>query len=797
MLNGGNTVLSGTTTIQGSWVWNNVNITGNGTIAGPNPLVWRTGQVYGAVTVAPGATLNFTGESYPLLNSGTTSSTAVLTNFGTVAYAGGNPFYGGFGAQIYNYGQWKLEGDGTALTHTAGGDYPTFHNSGTLVKTGGAGTTSFSESIVDNTGRIQSQTGTLSLPNSLNNSGEFYYLLGASNGVINVSGAWTLQGTLRVEATNDFNGNSGFAIPVLQGNNLIGNFSNLLLPNLTPDLGWTVDYSPTVAQLRITDACFAGGLIGWWSADGGAADLTGIHNGAFVNGATTTNGFAGQSFLLDGVNDYVNLGNWAPGTRWTLQAWVSVTTNLPGRRAIFGGLASCSDWALTATDGHLGVTYRQPGGCTATVTNSTPAQTNTWYHLAATADGASVRLYLNGALIGTASSELNYQGASTAVAIGRASANNEFFGGLVDEVTIHNRALSPSEIVSTFANGSNGRCAQLGLGVLSLTPLGLVNSNVTQFVVRFNQPFQTSTFTGEDVMVTTPLGSLTGTNFTIVPAVPIDGRTFIINSTALTNEGAYTVSVGPDIQTSSGGAMTNGAFTAAFTIDKTGPRIIASSPSSSASNQVSTIEVTFSEPISAATATGADVNIVGPGNPVVNSVTQLATNQVRFQVNQVLGNGSFTIKIGPSISDLAGNAMDQNQNGINGEAMNDQFTIVLQSFTPDLTPAVLQTPALALAGQGVNFVFAVTNIGDATAPANWKAYYYLATNSAGLGTTFLGSSTVTNIISPGAALVLTQSLVLPSGIAGNRFFGVVVDAQNQITETVKPTTPPGTQSERR
>ncbi|MBC8097556.1 MAG: Ig-like domain-containing protein, partial [Akkermansiaceae bacterium] len=785
LMNGGNTALAGTSTVQGSWVWVTVSVTGSGTIAGPGPLTWRTGRVAGALTIAEGSQLNFSGEFYPLLSSGGATS-AVLTNRGVVNYVGGYQLYAGRGAQIFNYGEWRLNADGNALDYTDGGAASTFNNLGTIVKTGGIGTTTFASSTVNNPGRIWSRSGTFALPNSFNNSGEIYYLLGATNGVVSVAGTWVMQGALRVEMTNSFVPASGFALNVLQGNNLVGNFGNLLLPELTPDLGWTVDYSPTVAQLRITDACFAGGLVGWWSADNGAADMTGTHDGSLLNGATTTNGFSGQAFLLNGVNQSVALGSWTPGNRWTLQAWVNLSTNQPGRHAILGGLNNCQDWALTATDGYLGVSFRAPGICTVTLTNASPAQTNTWYHLAATCDGAAVNLYLNGTLVGTAACDPNYQAALGSVMIGRASYGNaEFFAGKVDEATIHNRALAPSEISTTYANGANGRCAQLGLGVLSLTPLGLVNSNLTQFTIRFNQPFQTNTFTGSDITVTTPTGSLTGTNFTIAAAVPFDGRTFRINSTPLTNEGAYTISVGPNIQTLSGAIMTNGAFIAAFKLDKTGPRIIASSPASPASNQVSIVEVTFSEAISTASATGADVNITGPGNPVVSSVTQLATNQIRFTLNQVLGNGSYTITIGPNITDLAGNTMDQDQNGVNGEAINDQFTLLLQTYRPDLAPGVLQTPALATAGQGVNFVYAVTNLGGAPVSGNWSAYFWLATNATGLGSGFLGSSVVTNLIQPGATLVLTQSLVLPSGIVGNRFLGVTVDAQNQIVEVVE------------
>ena len=444
LMNPGAVTLNGTTLLNGSWQWGGANIYGTGGVSGPVPLVWRNARVLGNFTVNPGAQLDFSGDFYPWLNSGAATNPAILTNRGTVTWNGGNPLYGGYGAQVYNLGQWRLDGVGTALDYTGGGGPGTFNNSGTLLKAG-AGTVTVNVFTMNNQGRITAEAGQLTFNNPLQASGEFHFPLrgmvaGADYGVLRVNGAYSHAAVLNVEFTNGFTPASGDSFDLVTGNNLSGNFASLVLPTLPPDEGWTVDYAPTVARLRVADACLGGGLISWWPADGNADDQAGSNHGTLQNGATLAPGFIGGAFSLDGVNDGVGSGSWTPGTRWTLQAWVNLRSLQAGRRAILGGLNENRDWALTATGGYLGVTYRSPGGATTTLTNTLRAQTNVWYHLAATYDGLSVAFHQNGALVGTAPAEADYV-ATAGPRIGSATynINLENLHGLVDEATIHNR----------------------------------------------------------------------------------------------------------------------------------------------------------------------------------------------------------------------------------------------------------------------------------------------------------------------------------------------------------------------
>jgi hypothetical protein len=72
---------------------------------------------------------------------------------------------------------------------------------------------------------------------------------------------------------------------------------------------------------------------------------------------------------------------------------------------------------------------------------------NTWYYLAATYDGETLKAFKNGALITSNTAPSGVPNAETnSLKLGRHSVAAQFFRGTVDEVRVYNRALSPAEI---------------------------------------------------------------------------------------------------------------------------------------------------------------------------------------------------------------------------------------------------------------------------------------------------------------------------------------------------------------
>src|SRR5207244_1303537 len=81
---------------------------------------------------------------------------------------------------------------------------------------------------------------------------------------------------------------------------------------------------------------------------------------------------------------------------------------------------------------------------------------NTWTHLAATFDGATVRLYVNGAETVSQVQTAALTPTAGTLQIGADSYTGENFAGRIDEVRIYNRALSAAEIQTDMNTGAGG-----------------------------------------------------------------------------------------------------------------------------------------------------------------------------------------------------------------------------------------------------------------------------------------------------------------------------------------------------
>jgi hypothetical protein len=101
--------------------------------------------------------------------------------------------------------------------------------------------------------------------------------------------------------------------------------------------------------------------------------------------------------------------------------------------------------------------------------------------------------------------------------------------------------------------------------------------------------------------------------------------------------------------------------------EKTGAHIVGSSFQTMSTGQLG-VTVSFNEVINALSFTAADVRVNG-GIAGVGVVQVTALNPKQFLIVINAGTALMpSVSIGPNITDLFGNRMDQNKNGINGEA---------------------------------------------------------------------------------------------------------------------------------
>jgi len=85
------------------------------------------------------------------------------------------------------------------------------------------------------------------------------------------------------------------------------------------------------------------------------------------------------------------------------------------------------------------------------------------------------------------------------------------------------------------------------------------------------------------------------------------------------------------------------------------------------------VRITFAAPINSSTFTAADVNITGPNGQriAVTSISAVVgSNNTQFIANFATQTsiGAYSAKIGPDIRDVSNKLMDQNKNGVAGEA---------------------------------------------------------------------------------------------------------------------------------
>jgi len=178
-------------------------------------------------------------------------------------------------------------------------------------------------------------------------------------------------------------------------------------------------------------------------------DASGNENNGTISGATwTTSGKYGNALIFNGTSALVTINN-APSLQltsgMTLEAWVYPTTvSNVWRDVIYKGN---DNYYVEGTSTNSSLPAMR---CTlgSPLYGTVPLTVNTWAHLAATYDGATMRLYVNGTQVASRAQTGAIATSTYPLQIGGDSIYGQYFAGLIDEVRIYNQALSVAEIQS-------------------------------------------------------------------------------------------------------------------------------------------------------------------------------------------------------------------------------------------------------------------------------------------------------------------------------------------------------------
>jgi fibronectin type 3 domain-containing protein len=244
------------------------------------------------------------------------------------------------------------------------------------------------------------------------------------------------------------------------------------------------DNTTTSTPVTVTTNNLSPGLVAAYSFDAGQGttltDVSGHGNTGTLTSATwTAAGKYGAALSFNGTNSWVTIPDSASldlTSGMTLEAWINpAALGSTWRTVLFKEQSGKTTYDLYANNGggrpEAGVWI----GAERTVQGSA-LTANTWSHLAATFDGASIKVYVNGALAGSVAQTGSMAASTGALRIGGNSIYPEWFSGLIDEVRVYNRALPQSEIQTDMNRAVGVADTQAPTAPSNLAASGLVSS---------------------------------------------------------------------------------------------------------------------------------------------------------------------------------------------------------------------------------------------------------------------------------------------------------------------------------
>src|SRR5262249_14471930 len=182
------------------------------------------------------------------------------------------------------------------------------------------------------------------------------------------------------------------------------------------------------------------------------------NNGTLVNGPLWTAGENGRGLTFNGTNSYVSVpyaASLGPTSAVTLSGWVKTTSAARGDVVSRFSASPFPGYALVVSGncpaGQFGLWVGD--NVNSYVCSAARVNDGNWHMVTGTYDGATVRVYVDGALSGSGARTNGLANTTTGPTIGAYNASGimgGFFNGSIDGVRIYSRALSAAEVTALW-----------------------------------------------------------------------------------------------------------------------------------------------------------------------------------------------------------------------------------------------------------------------------------------------------------------------------------------------------------
>jgi hypothetical protein len=225
----------------------------------------------------------------------------------------------------------------------------------------------------------------------------------------------------------------------------------------------TITQTLTINPTYSSQLPSAENVIAYYPFNGNANDESGNEHHGAVNGATLAPDRFGKSdgaYVFDGVDDYIDLGDWENGGAMSFAFWARWDAfNWYSRIIDLGNGSSSDNIVICNHQDNNNLFFSIFLGSSDTKFSASGITLNQWDFYTATVDGSGVMtLYKNGIQIGQYNGVTPNYMLRTKQYIGKSnftSNDDEYFEGAIDEITIYDIALAPEEVQEVFEKSQN------------------------------------------------------------------------------------------------------------------------------------------------------------------------------------------------------------------------------------------------------------------------------------------------------------------------------------------------------
>lgn len=219
-------------------------------------------------------------------------------------------------------------------------------------------------------------------------------------------------------------------------------------------------YSTAIAGICFISMTSLANLVAHLPLNNNANDVTGNgHNGVVFGASLTTDRFgnSNSAYRFNGSSDYIDLGTL--GGFKTVSLWVK--QDFRSGYEFYFGHNDFDLFASVAENGILTLLDNPHGWFRGS--EQMDSHIGEWNHIVAISDGASSKLYFNGANITSARSGTLEPVSDAIVNLGRRPDNTYHFNGAIDDVRVYDNILTESEIEALYAIPEPGTLSLIGL----------------------------------------------------------------------------------------------------------------------------------------------------------------------------------------------------------------------------------------------------------------------------------------------------------------------------------------------